>query len=254
MMENSIDKGGYNDNICFICTEKIGCFAIGACNHPVCHICAVIFPITQVRMRALYKNMECPLCKTLLKEIILCIERVSFDHHPLIGLKQDFKLGLYFTSPEAQQMTTKLLKFNCPAILCTVACSGGWADLKNHASKTHRLQFCSICTEFKKSFTHEHLLYTASALKIHKDEVHPTCEFCKEAFYGNDELYEHCKIEHEQCFLCQQTGSRHQYYQNYQSLEKHFGDAHIVCKDVECLQQKFVVFATDIDFEAHNVI
>lgn len=72
-------------------------------------------------------------------------------------------------------------------------------------------------------------------------------------FYSNDELYEHCNKDHEQCFLCQQNGVRHQYYHNYQRLENHFESDHIMCQNPVCLEKKFVVFDTDIDFQAHDV-
>lgn len=41
---------------CSICTEQIQIAAIGDCNHRICHACAL-------RMRALYKNMSCSMCK-----------------------------------------------------------------------------------------------------------------------------------------------------------------------------------------------
>lgn len=47
---------------------------------------------------------------------------------------------------------------------------------------------------------------------------HPECHFCKINFYGNDELFEHCRDKHEQCHICVREGVRHQYYENYNSL------------------------------------
>jgi len=42
--------------LCHICTEPIKYFAVSECNHRTCHVCAV-------RLRALYKKLECVMCK-----------------------------------------------------------------------------------------------------------------------------------------------------------------------------------------------
>jgi hypothetical protein len=45
-----------HDGFCFICTESAKIFALGECNHRMCHVCAL-------RLRALYKNKQCAYCK-----------------------------------------------------------------------------------------------------------------------------------------------------------------------------------------------
>jgi hypothetical protein len=44
---------------CFICTEKRDFVSIGQCNHKVCYLCSL-------RMRSLYNDDKCPLCKVCL--------------------------------------------------------------------------------------------------------------------------------------------------------------------------------------------
>jgi hypothetical protein len=93
-----------------------------------------------------------------------------------------------------------------------------------------------LCTRFKKIFTHEHTLFTPSQLTKHykfgdksfnKDDEsgftgHPDCAFCKNSFYGDDELFEHCRDKHEQCHICVRQNIRHQYYRNYDELVRFF--------------------------------
>jgi len=43
-------------DVCWICTEPIKYYALSECNHRTCHVCAL-------RLRALYKKMECTFCK-----------------------------------------------------------------------------------------------------------------------------------------------------------------------------------------------
>lgn len=82
---------------------------------------------------------------------------------------------------------------------------------------------------------------------------HPECAFCKTRFYGDDELFIHCRDMHEQCFLCVRNGNRHEYYANYASLEEHFKTDHCMCLYPQCLEKKFVVFDSSIDLKAHEV-
>jgi E3 ubiquitin-protein ligase ZNF598 len=76
-------------------------------------------------------------------------------------------------------------------------------------------------------FAHEHALYNPNQLPLHlpsiphrqqkqapKDKieggVHPLCEFCRECFFGDDELYAHMRERHEECFVCKRQEIRDQ--------------------------------------------
>jgi E3 ubiquitin-protein ligase ZNF598 len=53
------EQGGDADDdteVCFICASNIDHRSITPCNHDTCHICAL-------RMRALYKDKNCPHCR-----------------------------------------------------------------------------------------------------------------------------------------------------------------------------------------------
>jgi hypothetical protein len=43
-------------DICWLCAEPVKYYSVPECNHRTCHVCAL-------RLRALYKKMECTLCK-----------------------------------------------------------------------------------------------------------------------------------------------------------------------------------------------
>lgn len=83
-----------------------------------------------------------------------------------------------------------------------------------------------LCIRFKKIFTHEHVLYTPSQLPFHlpsmqrghrtapkeliEGGVHPLCEFCRECFFSEDEIYSHMREKHEECFVCKRNEVRDQ--------------------------------------------
>lgn len=50
------EEGDDGEGLCFICAEEISCYAVGECNHRVCHLCSL-------RLRALYKQKTCAYCK-----------------------------------------------------------------------------------------------------------------------------------------------------------------------------------------------
>jgi E3 ubiquitin-protein ligase ZNF598 len=43
-------------DLCWICAEPIKYYAVSDCNHRTCHVCAL-------RLRALYKKLDCTFCK-----------------------------------------------------------------------------------------------------------------------------------------------------------------------------------------------
>lgn len=133
----------------------------------------------------------------------------------------------------------------------------------------HRRVMCDLCTRNKKVFTHEHELFTVAQLRNHEKygddnpgavdqsgfKGHPECGFCKERFYGDDELYAHCRDSHEKCYICDRRNNsrQQQYYEDYDSLELHFRHDHFLCSDQECLDKKFVVFESEMDLKAHQL-
>jgi hypothetical protein len=44
------------EDVCWICAEPVKYYSVGECNHRTCHVCAL-------RLRALYKKLDCTFCK-----------------------------------------------------------------------------------------------------------------------------------------------------------------------------------------------
>ncbi|KAJ2610011.1 hypothetical protein H4S08_003801 [Coemansia sp. RSA 1365] len=257
---SSIDKGdnesNENEPVCLICADTVDFYSVGECDHRICFRC-------NLRLRALFKSKACPYCKIEQTSVIYTREaNATFSELA----KRDFPfsdedLGIQFDCKEAYEVTTHALQLNCPHRKCRHVANDGWKGLKGHARSSHALQFCDLCLNNKMSFAHEHRLFTKSQLRSHYlrgDTTgftgHPECEFCRLSFYDNDQLLDHCRKKHEQCFICVRNGTGRQvYYANYQSMEDHFKSDHFSCKHPSCLEKKFVVFENEIDLQSHDL-
>ncbi|OSD08392.1 hypothetical protein PYCCODRAFT_1379916 [Trametes coccinea BRFM310] len=260
--EAAADEG----TVCWICAEPVKYWSVSECNHRTCHVCAL-------RLRALYKKMECTFCKEPQPSVIFTTspDEPWSSYTPDKIPYKDAKLSIMFETQEMMEETLILLRFNCPDPQCDFI-GNGWSDLKLHTRATHGKLMCDLCIRFKKVFAHEHALYEPSQLPIHlpsmarghrhgnpkqnqqiEGGIHPLCEFCRECFFGDDELYAHMREKHEECFICKRNEVKDQYFRNYEALEEHFMHAHFPCRRGECLARKFVVFGSALDLKAHMV-
>lgn len=262
--------------ICFICAQPVQYYALGVCSHRTCHVCAI-------KMRALYDKRECTFCKTELSEVIITEDSAaSFGTYDLASFQyKDSKLSIFCETFQQLEELLGLLKFNCPHPQCSIVLAN-WRELKSHTASSHGLSLCDLCCTNKKVFAHEHTLFTRDGLVKHKNigsvgtgkgflatqaegeghspvgddgfKGHPKCEFCSTYFYGDDELYKHCREKHEQCFICVRNESgRWQYYLDYPHLAAHFRTDHHICTHSGCLQDRFVVFETAFELQSHLV-
>lgn len=236
--------------LCFICAEPIKLQSVAPCDHRTCHICAI-------RLRALYKKDDCTYCKARIDKLIFTASATKHfaDYQPSDIPYYDKKLSIHFETKEALEETLLLLRYNCPDPRCETA-STGWKDFRFHARHDHDRLVCQLCIDNKKIFAHEHTLHTSQSLNAHMESDHAYCHFCKEYFYSDDEIYVHMRSAHEQCHICKESDNearRFEYYRDYKMLEKHFADAHFVCPFKQCLEARFVVFASEVDFKAHQV-
>ncbi|KAJ4480963.1 hypothetical protein J3R30DRAFT_3656676 [Lentinula aciculospora] len=278
-----VDDVDAEGDVCFICAEPVKYYSLSACNHRTCHVCAL-------RLRALYKKDICTFCKEPQPEVIFTTsadkpfaeyaDDLSSSTDDSTPKFHDPKLRVTFETQEMMTESLILLRFNCPDSECDYIAKG-WGDLKMHVRASHGRLMCELCIRSKKVFAHEHVLYTYQQLRVHLPSmdysgrqrpgkssildpictitnptdggVHPLCEFCRECFFSEDELYAHMRERHEECFVCKREGVRDNYFTSYPDLEAHFSTAHYACTHPICLQRKFVVFGSALDLQAHMV-
>ena len=60
--------------VCWICAEPVKYWSVSQCNHRTCHVCAL-------RLRALYKKLECTFCKVctaILVALVDCMASLTY--------------------------------------------------------------------------------------------------------------------------------------------------------------------------------
>ncbi|KAJ7049399.1 hypothetical protein C8F01DRAFT_1378644 [Mycena amicta] len=250
---------------CWICAEPVKYYAVSECNHRTCHVCSL-------RLRALYKKKECTFCKEPQTAMVVTTSAdavfTSFDTDTENMPFKDAKLSMVFETQEMMEETLLLLRFNCPDPECEFI-GNSWSDIKLHVRATHGQLMCDLCIRQKKVPPNIIPLHLPSMLPKArpgpargkaKDTteqieggVHPLCQFCRECFFGDDEMYRHMRETHEECFVCKRNDVRDQYFMDYAALETHFTRDHFPCPHLTCLARKFVVYGSALDLKAHAV-
>ncbi|PRT54931.1 E3 ubiquitin-protein ligase hel2 [Wickerhamiella sorbophila] len=197
-------------------------------------------------MRWLMNDNTCPFCRSLADEVHITRNPENIKHEASLALK---KLGMFCQDDAMKKQLEHLMRYPCPRCdkeLLTLKA------LKEHVSSTHRSNFCMVCARNASQFSDEYALFNASELNRHMNSRHRRCEFCKWTFYSPDDLANHCRKEHESCFICDKRDpTRPQYFANYEKLEEHFQKEHYACMVPECINDKFVVFADRVELQAH---
>ncbi|RKF62874.1 E3 ubiquitin-protein ligase hel2 [Erysiphe neolycopersici] len=267
-LRTAVEPPEIENESCIICASDIIHESFGPCNHRTCHVCSV-------RMRVLFKDKTCTLCRTPAHYVVITDSRTKRfeDFTEDYFKKMDFlsieeNIGLRFDNPQIRDDTLWMLAYNCPEKNCDEACVS-WPNLHDHTRKVHGKKICDLCSKHRKIFPHEHDLFTDTELSKHMKKGdknstsgnqtgfkgHPLCNFCGNRFYGDDELYKHLREKHERCFVCDLANPDKppSYYVNYEALHLHFVQDHFICKVKDCLDQKYIAFVSEFELRAHMI-
>ncbi len=83
-------------------------------------------------------------------------------------------------------------------------------------------------------------------------QVAPAHQFCNERFFNLEHLKTHIREKHHQCEICR---SKYPYlvFKDLNMIKTHFRDLHFQCKHKDCINDVFVVFATEAELERHTM-
>ncbi|CAF0903493.1 unnamed protein product [Brachionus calyciflorus] len=251
---------------CICCLHELFTFVYYSCSHYVCLNCAV-------KMRVLCEKIDCPVCRQESKKVFCTknlIESKNFDLSLKIksNVPERDKAGI-FIDPEYAELIEKehdeILSNRCDICPSTTPPFNTFQDLDYHIRKFHRRFFCELCMDNLKLFPYERKHYTREELATHKrngdkDDYsfkgHPLCEYCDQRFFDRDEIYRHFRRDHYFCHFCDTDGIE-EYYKDYNQLRTHFLKSHYLCELDSCSANaaqthEYVVFRTELDFQAHK--
>ncbi|CAA7030549.1 unnamed protein product [Microthlaspi erraticum] len=281
------------DDSCAVCADNLEWVAYGSCGHrEVCSTCVVRLRFVLGDPRCCICKSESPIVfvtKALGDYTRTINDFSTFPTAP----KEGRVAGGFWYHEDTQAFFDDLDQYRMIKAMCRLSCSAcdkteeqqpregpgprhrmrikSVEQLKGHLYHKHKLNMCNLCLEGRKIFICEQKLYTRAQLNQHihtgDSEVdgteserggfagHPMCEFCRNPFYGDNELYTHMSTEHYTCHLCSRSQQgQYEYYKNYDDLELHFRRDHCLCEDDSCLAKKFIVFQNESELKRHNAI
>jgi hypothetical protein len=238
---------------CWVCCKPYRFVAVGECGHnDMCLYCAA-------KLRLLLKDHKCPICKTEQKRILITEDhKKRLDDYPDISNHKN-EQGFIFDSSEASQEFEQLTSYNCWVPSCnSKRVIRNLVQLKKHLEIDHKLKLCEVCLKSRIVFVREQKLYKFNEIGKHIElgdgqdvPPHPMCLFCKIRHYDEDELKKHIQAKHFSCGMC--DNAPYMFYEEYEKLRTHFQKAHYMCPYPECQDNRFVVFKTPYDLQAHNL-
>jgi len=265
--------------LCLVCCSetKYTCFV--ACGHNgICGKC-------HLRLRKLHKDTGCPICKTALHLLVVDVDepvgKKLDDYQVWNGnyLGDGFvyleDVDMFFSVGYYEAEIEPLVSFKCYIPDCAYDAKTSNTNsegkstrksplrlLKNHLKNKHKLYICHLCADNRRDFISQLPRLNSKQLDRHMKfgdgkrsgfAGHPMCQFCKpKRFYDITELHVHLNKEHYKCHVCEKAGRSNQFYKHYQSLERHFDRDHFLCRDVQCLQARFIVFDNELDLRHHE--
>jgi len=242
--------------------------AKGRCGHvEVCWVCAV-------RLRALLKDVRCPVCTDELPEVTLVTNSVVDTRTSSSGVPlREQRFGVLCASSEIRVEVEQLFDYTCHYSTCGKSSASAFttlADLKKHLLEFHKRQFCETCLIGRNVFLCEQLLYDPEDVKRHHQEGdgaytigkalppvarHAYCKFCRRAFFSQEDLLMHMHKRHHICKLCDRIGRRGHFYCDFSYLSLHYEEQHHVCMHEDCKRGSYnlVAFENQDDLRIHEL-
>eukprot|EP00210_Caulerpa_lentillifera_P008571 g8176.t1 len=121
---------------------------------------------------------------------------------------------------------------------------------RTHLRTQHDASVCGICFSANRYFPRELTIFTNHTEVQEHLKTHPECLYCRQRYFGKDELYAHMSRKHWLCHLCHAQGHRHRYLEDSRHYAEHLRQEHFACNAQEC-RESFIAFATSAELEEH---
>lgn len=153
-----------SESTCSLCWNEISVYAVGVCNHAICHIC-------MTRMRVLCSQKDCAICRQDMPLIVFSRQLLKFEDLANQVLPKDKKFQICFENASVKKSFDDLLTHKCPKCLNSTFTT--FKQLDTHMRREHELFYCELCSTHLKVFSYERKLYTRPELATHRRKGDP---------------------------------------------------------------------------------
>eukprot|EP01138_Halocafeteria_seosinensis_P006454 gb/GECG01006598.1/.p1 GENE.gb/GECG01006598.1/~~gb/GECG01006598.1/.p1 ORF type:complete len:852 (+),score=113.98 gb/GECG01006598.1/:1-2556(+) len=245
---------------CILCANDLDVRILRPCGHnEVCLLCAA-------RMRVLLKDISCPVCKQEAEHVVASrkggdISFESFGTYGEIGgphLILDETSGIFFDEEQEYQCTVELRRFKA-GVGEDDAVFDSFSQLQRYLKEKHNKMICDVCFHHNHNFVMELPRMTFDEWKTHCKRGskssgfpgHTFCQFCKQRFYGDTELFIHMRDNHFHCDVCVQEGAQDIFFEHHRDVLQHYRQHHYVCEEPDCLEFPYRAFRSEADLISH---
>ncbi|OHT02882.1 Zinc finger, C2H2 type family protein [Tritrichomonas foetus] len=229
---------------CLICLEPMTRRVLLPCGHsPACLRCFITF-------NQCYGKRMCPFCQREISDDPIVTDspvNMSYTTELFLDYKHDHEFHVFYKNPAVIDELKQYSKFKCQTCGFNAR---NFNTLSNHL-KAHKLNTCKICHTANRFLPSQTPTYTQPEFKKHLKQ-HPKCPVCPFIAFDQSGLSEHMRENHFRCDICAEQG-KILWFENLDLIQVHFHTEHFACTDPMCVQQGFIVFATEVELQMHRM-
>ena len=229
---------------CLICLEPLTRRVLLPCGHsPACLRCFFTYLHN-------YGKRNCPFCQLpVVDDPIVTDSEVSgsYSRELFHDYKHNTDFGVFYKDPAVISELESYQQFKCP--MCSFKAKT-FGILTKHV-RTHNCVTCKICNDTQMFLPSQTQVFTHAEYKKHMKR-HPKCPVCSFIAFDQSSLNEHMRDKHFRCDICAEQG-KILWFASMDLLQVHFHSQHFACEDPMCVEQGFIVFATEMELQIHRM-
>lgn len=230
---------------CLICLEPMKQRVLLPCGHsPACLRCFVTY-------NQCYGKRICPFCQREITagDPIIIDSPVTMNYADELkkNYQHDDEFHFYYKNPKAIKELKSFQIYKCKN--CGYV-GKNYGALHQHLKRSHQQFICKICHNANRFLPSEIPSYSHNEFQKHMKQ-HPTCPVCPFIAFDHSQLTEHMRDNHFRCDICADQGNI-LWFATLDLIQVHFHTCHFACEDPMCVQQGFIVFATEFELQMHR--
>ncbi len=136
-----------SDDQCSLCWNDIKVYAVGMCNHSICHVC-------MTRMRVLCSQKECAVCRQDMPQVFFSSKLCNYKELADQIMTKDARFQICFESDSLKRQYDDLLAHRC--LMCEKehpVTFRTFKQLDTHMKREHERFYCDLCVAQLKVYS-----------------------------------------------------------------------------------------------------